>query len=91
MEHSLASWVPVDVLVGALTVVLGYIFKRVTDDNKKQTDAITKLAEEFQAMRLQQTNYATLEQLGRMGDRFDGRVTVLAQDVAVMKAVQERK
>lgn len=98
MNSGLASWVPVDVLVGALTLVLGYIFKRVTDDNRKQTETIetlsvkiTKLADEMQQLRLQQTSFATVEQLGRFGDRFDNRMTNAMQDIAVLKATQERK
>lgn len=87
----LSTWVPSDVLVGALTLVVGYLFKRILEDSKETKDALKSVTTELQAIRLQQTGYATKDELGRMGDRFDGRVTNLAQDVAVMKAVQGAK
>lgn len=85
--NGLSSWVPSEVLVGALTLVLGLLYKLVIDRAKKQDAALEKIQQALIELDKRFLSAASVEQLGRMGDRFDGRITALAQDVAVMKAV----
>lgn len=90
MTASLASWVPGDILAAILLAAIGYLFKRILDDNSKTSLAISRLAEEIQSLKISMTGFATIEQLGRMGDRFDSRTTELAKETAVIKAVMGR-
>lgn len=96
MDHALATWVPTEVLVGSLTLAVGLLYRLWAKSQKDENASREKMDERLKAIEKaivdldkRQSAVATVEQLGRMGDRFDGRVTSLAQDVAVMKAVQE--
>jgi hypothetical protein len=92
MQNGLSSWVPVDVLVAALCVVIGLLYKLVLDRAKKTELAIDAMTKALHELDKRFVSAATLAQLGSMGDRLDGRITNIAQDLAVLKAVQgERK
>ncbi len=91
MNGALASWVPPEVLVSVLAIALGLLFKQQKSDAKETKESIKELTKAVVEMDKRFVSSATVEQLGRMGDRLDGRITTLAQDVAVMKAVGERK
>lgn len=90
MSDSLSAWVPGQVLVGALAMAIGALYKLVLDRAKRTDDKLEKLVGSINALELKFAATASLEQLGRMGDRFDARYTALAQDLAVTKAVSER-
>lgn len=91
MNGTLAAWVPPEVLVTALTFAVGLLYKLVLDRAKKTEVKLDELAKAITELDKRFVSSASLEQLSRMGDRFDARVTGLAQDVAVMKAVADRK
>lgn len=91
MNGALATWVPPEILVGLLAIALGLILKQQKSDAKETKDSIKEMTKAIVELDKRVTASATVEQLGRMGDRFDARVTSLAQDVAVMKAVQGSK
>jgi len=78
---------PIEFLALALTTVIGLLYKLVLDRAKKTEETLEQLARAVADLDKKFIGAATVEQLGRMGDRFDGRITMLAQDVAVMKAV----
>jgi len=90
MDASLAAWVPSNVLAGVLLIVLVSLFRRHSSDMREIRDALKTIVVEQQSVRLTLKDHATVEQLGRMGDRFDGRVTGLAQEVAIIKAVMAK-
>lgn len=97
MNGDLVSWVPPEVLVGALTAALGLLYKVVIDRAKKTelalekiTDAIRVVREEQHEMRLAMTSFASVEQLGRLGDRLDGRITTAEAKLAVAMDRYER-
>lgn len=81
---------PIEFLVIALTTVIGLLYKLVLERAKKTEDTLAQLAHAVAELDKKFIGAATIEQLGRMGDRFDGRITSLAQDVAVMKAVASK-
>lgn len=79
MNDSLASWVPPSVLVFvcvALLSVLWRKFDRLLEKIIERLDTIEKSLHQF----------ATTEGVGRMGDRLDGRITNIAERVAVLEA-----
>ncbi len=85
-----ASWVPPDILLGILALALGALYKLVLDRARKTEAKLEELARSIIELDKRFIASATIEQLGRLGDRFDSRITTIAQDVAVMKAVQGR-
>lgn len=92
MNSALVSWgIPPDLLIAALTTVLGYLFKRILSDSKDTKEALATLALEQQTTRLAMKDFATLEQLGRWGDRVDGRITNAEAKIAVAMDRWERK
>lgn len=87
---SLASWVPAPLLAGLTWLLL----RRIAVDAEKRLsnleDAVKHVNETMIQVKMQLPLYATLQQLGAMGDRLDGRITNLAQDIAVIKAGKRR-
>ena len=95
--NSIATWVPAEVLVATLSLALGLLYKLVLDRAKKTESALEKLAVaieavrgEQQAMRLAMTSSASVEQLGRLGDRLDSRITSAEAKLAVAMDRYER-
>lgn len=91
MTGALATWVPSDVLVGALTLLLGAVFKVVIDSRKEARAEMAAIKQALIDMDKRHAALATVEMLGRMGDRFDGRIQSLERDQAVAKYVMDHK
>ncbi len=83
----MGAWVPPDVLVAVLTLALAALYKLVLDRARKTELKLEEISRLVADLDKRFISSATIEQLGRMGERFDGRITTLAQDIAVMKAV----
>lgn len=81
---------PAEFVQGALALVIGLLYKLVLDRAKRGEAKMDALAATVNDIDKRLVTLVTLDQLGRMGDRMDGRITTLAQDVAVMKAVVGR-
>lgn len=97
MNGALVSWVPPEVLVATLAGAIGLLYRVVIDRAKKTeatlekiTEAIRVVREEQHEMRLAMTSFASVEQLGRMGDRLDGRITSAESKIAVAMDRYER-
>lgn len=97
MNGPLAAWVPPEVLVATLSLALGLLYKLVLDRAKKTEAALEKVAAsielvrgEQQAMRIAMTGFSSIEQLGRLGDRLDGRITSAEAKLAVAMDRYER-
>ncbi len=89
--EQMLSLLPNTLLAGLLYLLVKREVSRLERDKAKADVSLEKISSALIEIDKKFISTASLEQLGRMGDRFDGRVTALAQDVAVMKAVQDRK
>lgn len=81
---------PTEFLVATLTIALGALYKLVLDRAKKQEDKLEKIIEALVEQDKRFAATATLEQLGRMGDRFDARITSVERESAITKDRLER-
>lgn len=85
MGGAIASWVPSEILVGALTVLLGLVYTHLREQNKERKTKEVELERAIAHLAAD-----TQGKFDRMGERFDARQQSLMQDVAVLKAMQER-
>jgi len=83
MDDAISQWIPHTVLAGVLLASLRYGFGKLDRILEKIGDRLT-------ALERAQSNYATLEQLGRLGDRIDGRTTNVTERVAVLEALAKK-
>lgn len=84
METALAQWVPPPILVGIIFAILTAMlvkFDRLLD----------KILSRLELLEQRSHTYATNDMLGRLGDRLDGRVTNVAERVAVIEALGRRR
>jgi hypothetical protein len=87
VNGALGTWVPPDVLIGLLCLVIGLLYKLVLDRAKKTENTLDELKRAIVDLDKRFVSAATLQHLGSMGDRLDGRITNVAQEIAVLKAV----
>lgn len=82
MTEQLAAWVPSSILAGAVLIMGGYIWRSLTSRFDKMESAIEKLQEAVSKLH----TYATVDQLGSMGNRLDERIADLRERVRVLEA-----
>ncbi len=85
MDTALASWVPAPILSGVVLLLLGAAVNHFREQNKER-----RAKEEALDKAIAQLAADTQGKFDRMGERFDARQQALLQDVAVLKAMQER-
>ena len=83
MSETLAAWVPPSVLAGIVIAVFGFWFTKLDR-------LLEKIVSRLEALERASNTYATLDQVGRLGDRFDGRVTNVTERVAILEALGKR-
>lgn len=57
---------------------------------RKADALLNRIITRIEALEKQSHSFATLEQLGRMGDRLDGRTTNNSERIAVLEALSKR-
>lgn len=84
MIEQTAQWVPATILAGALfgaVTLLWRMFARRFD----------KFEHTLESLRERMPHVATLEQLGRLGDRFDERHTKLSDRISILENNRVRR
>lgn len=77
MNEALATWIPAPLLVAAVVAMGMWIWKNLSKRLDKIETAISELHK-----------FATIEQLGSIGDRFDERIGNLRERVSVLEAIK---
>jgi len=83
MSEAIANWVPPSILVGMLLGGIAIFYQKLDK-------LLDKIDTRLNAIERQLNAYATIEQLGRMGDRLDGRATNNSERIAVLEALGRR-
>lgn len=81
---ALANWMPPVVMALLLVSSLALLWRLFAKRLDKMEATLEMLKERLPL-------FATTEQLGRLGDRMDGRVTNVTERVAVLEALERRK
>lgn len=84
MTEELAHWMPNTVMAACLLVAIAMLWRMFTKRFDKMESAIETIRERLPVL-------ATVEQLGRLGDRIDGRTTNATERIAVLEALERRK
>lgn len=82
MNEALSSWVPPSVLVGVLMALLAVAYSKLDK-------LLERIVSRLEAIERRMHDYATIEQLGRLGDRLDGRTTNNSERIAVLEALRK--
>lgn len=83
MDAVISQWIPSTVLAAVLLSALRYGFNKLDK-------LLEKIGERLTDLEKASMGYATVDQLGRLGDRIDGRTTNVAERVAVLEALGKR-
>lgn len=84
MNEALASWVPPSVLVGVALSAAIFLWNKLDK-------LLEKIVTRLESIESKLHGYATVEQLGRLGDRIDGRVTNISERVKVLEVLGRRR
>lgn len=84
MTEELAHWVPNSVMAACLLLAIAMLWRVFA----KRLD---KIEFTLEALRERIPGLATVEQLGRLGDRMDGRTTNATERIAVLEALERRR
>lgn len=82
--NALAGWMPPVVMAFLLIGALALLWRMFAARLDKMEATLDLLKDRL-------PNLATTDQLGRLGDRMDGRVTNVTERVAVLEALERRK
>jgi len=83
MTDAFSQWMPPAVMMTLLLGAGGLLWRIFSARLEKMEKTLEMIKDRL-------PGFATVEQLGRMGDRMDGKITSIAQDQAVMKDRWER-
>ncbi len=83
MGEAFSAWVPPSLLGACFLAVMAVLFR-------KGDALLSKMIARIEALEKQSHTFATIEQLGRMGDRLDGRTTNNSERIAVLEALSKR-
>jgi len=81
---------PNTVLAGLLYMLVKREVSRLEHDKVKAEVALEKISAQLVDLDKRLVDTATRPMLGSLGDRLDGRITNVAQELAVVKDRQER-
>ncbi len=84
------SLLPNTVLAGLLYLLVKREVSRLEKDKDEEKLERKSIKDSLSNIEKWQVDAATRPMLGAMGDRLDGRITNIAQDLAVIKDRQER-
>lgn len=83
----LLGWLPTPFLALMLYVFIKREIGRLEQDKRETKEELKKIGATLIDMDKRSVSTASVEQLGRMGDRFDGRIVDIATKVAVLESV----
>ncbi len=78
MNDAIGQWVPASILAGALMGATALLWRMFAHRFDRFEQSIESLKERM-------PHVATLEQLGRLGDRFDERHTKLSDRISILE------
>lgn len=88
-EQAMAAWVPPSVMLAAIMLLGGIVLKAAAKRSDKMEATLEQIKDRLPglvtATQLEALKAETNAQLGRLGDRMDGRITAIASSVEVLK------
>ncbi len=89
-QHVLATWVPADILVGALLLLLGVIWWQWKREQSRQINAIDKLAIAVAELNLRLTGFVSVADYARSIGSVHDKVNNQGERLAVIEDRMKR-